>query len=293
VLPVEIAGRVWEIHFSTPIRAAIGSVDALLPWMVLAGGLLSSFLLFAVFRSIALSHGRAVEMARVITKDLRESEASLAKAQRIAQLGNWSLDPVSHAMTWSDETYRILGIESSTASPRHDEFVARVHEKDRAAVDQVLQSAIQSGRECEVEHRIYSGNREIRWVETIVQPPQPDQGTLLHGTIRDITERKLASIRLQVEHGVSQLVAGATDPAEVMPGIMENICKGLGCEPPCSGALPLGGKTIPRSGNFSRSARRYRLRPAWICRVAPGPREPRLSWKISPPSRASAGCKAR
>jgi diguanylate cyclase (GGDEF)-like protein/PAS domain S-box-containing protein len=230
VLPVEIAGRVWEIHFSTPIRTAIGSVDALLPWMVLAGGLLSSFLLFAVFRSIALSHGRAVEMARVITKDLRESEASLAKAQRIAQLGNWSLDPVSHAMTWSDETYRILGIESSTASPRHDEFVARVHEKDRAAVDQALQSAIQSGRECEVEHRIYSGNREIRWVETIVQPPQPDQGTLLHGTIRDITERKLASIRLQVEHGVSQLVAGATDPAEVMPGIMENICKGLGCE---------------------------------------------------------------
>src|SRR6267142_1873787 len=182
VLPVEIAGRVWEIHFSTPIKAAIGSVDALLPWVVLAGGLLSSFLLFAVFRSIALSHGRAVEMAEVITKDLRESEASLAKAQRIAQLGNWSLDPVSHAMTWSDETYRILGIEPSTASPRHDEFVARVHEKDRAAVDQALQSATQSGRECEVEHR------------------------------------------------VSQLVAGATDPEEVMPGIMETLCKGLSWE---------------------------------------------------------------
>ena len=230
VLPVEIAGRVWEVHFSTPTRIAIGSVDALLPWVVLAGGLLSSFLLYAVFRSIALSHGRAVEMAEVITKDLRESEASLAKAQRIAQLGNWSLDPVSHAMTWSDETYRILGIEPSAEIPRQDEFVARVHEKDRAAVDQALQSAIQSGRECEVEHRIYSANREIRWVETIVQPAQPNQGTFLHGTIRDITESKLASIRLQVEHGVSQLVAGATDPAEVMPAIMETLCKGLSWE---------------------------------------------------------------
>jgi hypothetical protein len=88
VLPIEIAGRVWEIHFGTPIRTAIGSVDAL-PWLVLAGGLLSSLLLFAVLRSIALSHRRAVEMAKVITKGLRESEASLAKAQRIAQLGDW------------------------------------------------------------------------------------------------------------------------------------------------------------------------------------------------------------
>jgi diguanylate cyclase (GGDEF)-like protein/PAS domain S-box-containing protein len=230
VLPVKIAGRVWEVHFSTPIRTAIGSVDALLPWLVLAGGLLSSLLLFAVFRSIALSHRRAVEMADVITKDLRESEASLAKAQRIAQLGNWSLEPASRAMTWSDETCRILGLQPSATPPSYDEFLAQVHDKDRAAFEQALQRAIQTGQECEVDHRISSGNGESRWVHTIVQPAQDGHRTLLHGTLRDITESRLAAVRLQVEHGVSQLVAGATDPEEVMPGIVETICKGLNWE---------------------------------------------------------------
>src|SRR5207249_743016 len=113
VLPIEVAGRVWEVHFSTPTKTVIGSVDAALPWLVLAGGLLSSLLLFAVFYSMASSRSRAVEMANVITKDLRQSEASLAQAQRIAQLGNWSLDPVSRIMTWSEETYRILGLQPS------------------------------------------------------------------------------------------------------------------------------------------------------------------------------------
>jgi diguanylate cyclase (GGDEF)-like protein/PAS domain S-box-containing protein len=227
VLPIEIAGRVWEVHFSTPTKTAIGGLDAAMPWLVLAGGFLSSLLLFAVFYSMASSRSRAVEMANVITKNLRESEASLAQAQRIAQLGNWSLDPASRTMTWSEETYRILGLQPSATSPHYGELVGRVHEKDRAALEQALQRAAQTGRECEIDHRISSRKGETRWVHTIVQPEQHDQKTLLHGTIRDITEGKLAAVRLQVEHGVTQLVAGATDPDEVMSGIIETVCAGL------------------------------------------------------------------
>ncbi|HET7201288.1 MAG TPA: EAL domain-containing protein [Burkholderiales bacterium] len=230
VLPISVAGRVWEVHFSTPRAPVIGSVDAVLPWLVLAGGLLSSLLLFAVLRSIALSHGRAVEMAQVITKDLRESEATLAKAQRIAQLGNWLLDPVARTMTWSEETYRILGLQPAKGSRQYREFMGRVHEKDRAAMEQALQHATEAGREYEIDHRIFSDEGETRWVQTIVQPAQSGGKTLLHGTIRDITDSKLAAVRLQIEHGVSQLVAGATDPDEIMPGIMETICKGLSWE---------------------------------------------------------------
>src|SRR5258708_40009231 len=116
---------------------------------------------------MASSRSRAVEMANVITKDLRESEASLAQAQRIARLGNWSLDPVSRIMTWSEETYRILGLQPSAASPHYGELLRRVHEKERAALEQALQLAAQTGRECEVDHRISSGKGEARCVHTI------------------------------------------------------------------------------------------------------------------------------
>jgi signal transduction histidine kinase len=77
VLPMEVGGRIWEIRFQARKDAIIGRVDALLPWIILAGGLLSSALLFGMFYSLASSRRRAVEIANEITKDLRESEEGL------------------------------------------------------------------------------------------------------------------------------------------------------------------------------------------------------------------------
>jgi signal transduction histidine kinase len=77
VLPVEIAGRNWEFEFSAPRDAVIERVDALLPWLILAGGLLSSALVFGMFYSLASSRSRAVGIASEITKELRESEKEL------------------------------------------------------------------------------------------------------------------------------------------------------------------------------------------------------------------------
>lgn len=77
LLPMEIGGRIWEVQFSGRKDAIVGRVDALLPWMVLAGGLLSSALLSGMFYSLGTSRGRAVEIANEITRELRESEAGL------------------------------------------------------------------------------------------------------------------------------------------------------------------------------------------------------------------------
>ena len=55
VLPVEIAGRVWELKYSAPKDAVIDRLNRFVPSMVLAGGLLSTLLLFGVFYSLSLS----------------------------------------------------------------------------------------------------------------------------------------------------------------------------------------------------------------------------------------------
>jgi signal transduction histidine kinase len=74
---MEVGGRKWEVHFYTPRNAIIERVDALVPWLVLAGGLLVSALLFGMFYSLASARTRAVEIANEITRELRESEAEL------------------------------------------------------------------------------------------------------------------------------------------------------------------------------------------------------------------------
>jgi signal transduction histidine kinase/CheY-like chemotaxis protein len=77
-LPMEFAGRTWEIHFNAPRSALIGGTDRALPWLALGGGLLISGLLFAIFYSLAAAAER-VEVAR------REAvSANIAKTKFLA-----------------------------------------------------------------------------------------------------------------------------------------------------------------------------------------------------------------
>lgn len=80
VLPVNFGGRDWELHFSAPKSAFMERADIQLPWIVLLGGTLLSTLLFAVLYAFSSSRERAIALAQIITKELRESEANLARA---------------------------------------------------------------------------------------------------------------------------------------------------------------------------------------------------------------------
>jgi len=230
VLPIEVARRVWEIHFSAGKGAIIDRTAALRPWGALIAGLISSVLLFIALYSLASSRSRAVGIAEVITKDLRESEASLAEAQRIARLGNWSLYRSSGIMTWSAETYRIFGLDPNSSAPSYDEFLKRIHPKDRLELNQALENAAHIKQICEIDHRILLEDGTVRWTHTIAQAVGQDGEARVHGTVRDITERMVNILRVQAEYTVTQLVSGAPDPGEIIPGIIEVLCTKLGWE---------------------------------------------------------------
>ncbi len=229
-LPTEVGGRIWEVRFSAKKEGIIDRTDALLPWLTLAAGLVSSLLLFFALYSLASSRSRALQIAKVITKDLRESEASLAQAQHMARLGNWTLDLANGTMEWSAETYRIFGFNPAFPPPPYEDFLRRIHAKDRASFNEALQEALRASQECKIEHRIILKDGITHWVHTIAQPAQHAQQAVVRGTIMDITESKLAALRLQVEHRVAQLVASTEDPDQAMPQIIETICTGFGWE---------------------------------------------------------------
>jgi diguanylate cyclase (GGDEF)-like protein/PAS domain S-box-containing protein len=188
----------------------------------------------------------------VITKDLRESEASLGQAQRIAQLGNWSLDSETGEMSWSAEMNRIFGHGATSTAQRYEDFLGNIHPKDRKVVERALQRAAEAGQDSDIEHRIVTKNG-TRWVHTIVRRSQQGPKVLLNGTIRDINDRKLAVLRLTVEHGVTQLVAGATDPNEVMPGIIEAMCTGLSFECGSHWSLDKDGALIQANASWGEN----------------------------------------
>lgn len=128
-------------------------------------------------------------------EELRRSEDMLRKAQRIGGIGHWELDVETRELTWSDEVYRILGLERGAFVPTPESFRDRVHPDDRPAQAAADEAALAGIGPLDIEHRIIRPDGEVRHVHERATLVEKDGRQKLVGTVQDVTERR----RLQME----------------------------------------------------------------------------------------------
>jgi PAS domain S-box-containing protein len=123
---------------------------------------------------------------------LADSETRLKSAQAAARLGNWSWDARSGGLIWSDQVYRIFGLEPGAVEPTCGLFFSFVHPEDAAELKSVERSARRANACHSIDHRIVLAGGEIRWVHQEARGCFDEGGRLLgiEGTVQDITERK-------------------------------------------------------------------------------------------------------
>ncbi len=68
--------------------------------------------------------------------ELAAAARRLADAEHLARIGSWEWDIPGNRVTWSDELFRIYGLEPGAIEPSYERFIGYVHEDDRDAVDQ-------------------------------------------------------------------------------------------------------------------------------------------------------------
>ena len=129
---------------------------------------------------------------------LRQSESMLAEAQRITRLGSWSWDLVTDKRTWSDELYRLFGLEPDGSASR-EQLAARVHPDDRERFWSRIAQARRDHQRLEILWRCVRPDGEIRSMHSIVHVEVDAAGNAIRmfGTAHDVTEREalLASER--------------------------------------------------------------------------------------------------
>jgi diguanylate cyclase (GGDEF)-like protein/PAS domain S-box-containing protein len=121
---------------------------------------------------------------------LRKSQAMLARAQKMAGLGNWELDLGCGELTCSDEIYHIGGLNPVPERPTVDGFLHMVHRDDRTRVEQWLNQAQDQGGPTTIEHRIVQPEGEVRIVHQLVEVERhtpTGRPVKLVGTVQDIT----------------------------------------------------------------------------------------------------------
>jgi diguanylate cyclase (GGDEF)-like protein/PAS domain S-box-containing protein len=123
---------------------------------------------------------------------LRQSEARLKQAQRTARIGNWELDLVGNKLYWSDEIYRIFGIDPAKFEPSYTSFLDVIYPDDRDAVNQAYTRSLETREPYEITHRLHMRDGSIKWVTERCDSFFDAEGKPVRsvGTVQDITERK-------------------------------------------------------------------------------------------------------
>jgi PAS domain S-box-containing protein len=144
---------------------------------------------------------------------LRRSERLLAEAQQIAHLGSWEWEVGASTVWWSDEMYRVYGLEPGSVQITYDAYKSRIHPDDREAMARVVQHTIETGEPFIKEHRAVLPDGTVRYLLARGGVMRDAQGRVvrLAGTGQDVTElrqmeeerQKLARERAAHEHAAA------------------------------------------------------------------------------------------
>jgi PAS domain S-box-containing protein len=128
-------------------------------------------------------------------ESLRRSHGYLAQAQRLAGIGIFAWEaPSRRPLYLSDEWYRIYGFDPKIGVPTWEEFLQRVHPKDRTKFKAASDRAIAEKSEYDVEFRILIPRAPIKFLHAIGEPVLGAAGELLQfvGVVMDVTESRRA-----------------------------------------------------------------------------------------------------
>lgn len=125
---------------------------------------------------------------------ISKREQQLAKAQKITHLGCWEWDVVSGKTNWSEEMYRILGVEPATTRASYKGLLERVHPDDRETVKKAVQNALKNHQSI-ISHycRIVRPDGSIRVIHGQGEVTLDDAGkaVTVTGVAHDVTEQML------------------------------------------------------------------------------------------------------
>jgi diguanylate cyclase (GGDEF)-like protein/PAS domain S-box-containing protein len=185
-------------HHPIPVLIVTASEDPLSVERAFAAGA-TDFISKPVQWPLLAHRVRYLLRASLALDELRESQASLQEAQRIARLGSWEWILETHTMRWSDETFRIFGQEPSSIEASEENFWKFIHSDDRRRVQEALATALQEGKGFSLEHRVALPSGTVTHVrhQTEVLPATWRQPSRISGTIQDMTEHTIARERIQ------------------------------------------------------------------------------------------------
>ncbi len=145
-----------------------------------------------------LGTGMDVTEQERLTEELRLSENYLSEGQRLAHMGSWAFNPSGFFQHWSQELFKIYGLDPQKGAPTLEQYLATVHPLDRDFMADTIKRMIAERSGCDVTKRVVRPDGEQRYIRCVGIPVV--EGEILKGflgTAMDVTEQELLTQELE------------------------------------------------------------------------------------------------
>ena len=125
---------------------------------------------------------------------LIERERVFSEAQRLAHLGHWVWNMRTNELHWSDELYRIYGLDPRAFPATFEAFLERIHPDDRARIAATVQASARTHEPFSFQERIVRPDGEIRMLSSQgwVEVDAAGEAVRMAGTCLDVTAQRQA-----------------------------------------------------------------------------------------------------
>lgn len=156
--------------------------------------------------------GQDTTERQALIRDFQRSDALYKQAQAIAHIGNWTFHFADQSMTWSDELFRIYGLEPQGFPVSPENFLRLVHPDDRATISNFLDQTKSEAHPFELYHRNQWDDGTVRMlhVRGEVLRDEKDNVVGIFGTTQDVTEQHFIEKQLRENQNFIQKIADAT-----------------------------------------------------------------------------------
>ncbi|MFM2359371.1 MAG: hypothetical protein RLY16_1364 [Bacteroidota bacterium] len=144
---------------------------------------------------------RNISVRKKSAEQLQSLEHLLQRSQEIAHVGSWEANMINKEVFWTDELFRINGLEPGSVKPTFEKLMELVHPDDRESVKHHMGQSIMNLQPFNMYYRVVRPNGEIRIKHDIGEVVLNEQGNLIkmRGIGQDVTDLKMAEENLALQ----------------------------------------------------------------------------------------------
>ncbi len=130
---------------------------------------------------------------------IERSEKQLKEAQSIAKIGSWEADYKTGSISWSDEIYRLHGLDPKQDELKYDQLIEFIYPEDQPKMQAIIDKLKRDPENVEVDYRLVTREGRMKYVtlDIRIDFDEKKRPRRMFGSIQDITDIKLVEEELR------------------------------------------------------------------------------------------------